>query len=118
MKNFIKIIFIALSFIMGLFPQVYGKDNANKMDYSKFHIGAYYLKPYARTESHIKDLADCGIDFIVNINYDKNTLDLLYKYHIGAIVTGAVPSWWGGDGKNAGKLNLSTKVSHLQINRT
>ena len=103
---------------MGLFPQVYGKDNANKMDYSKFHIGAYYLKPYARTESHIKDLADCGIDFIVNINYDKNTLDLLYKYHIGAIVTGAVPSWWGGDGKNAGKLNLSTKVSHLQINRT
>lgn len=80
-------------------------NDGSRIDKSKLDIGAYYLQPYARTEAHIKEVAVCGIDFIVNINYDKATLDLFQKYGIGAIITGSIPSWWGGDGKNAGKLN-------------
>ena len=36
-----------------------------KMDRSRLNIGAYILQDYARTEQHIMDVADCGIDFIV-----------------------------------------------------
>ncbi|MBQ7932601.1 MAG: hypothetical protein IJ334_16520, partial [Clostridia bacterium] len=32
------------------------------------------------------------------------TLDLLAKYGVGAIVSGIVPGWWGGDGNNAGTM--------------
>jgi hypothetical protein len=35
------------------------------MDRKRLNIGAYILQPYARTERHIKEIADCGIDFIV-----------------------------------------------------
>ena len=34
----------------------------NRLDRSKFFLGTYILQPYARTEAHIKDLADAGID--------------------------------------------------------
>ena len=75
-----------------------------RMDRSRLNIGAYILQPYARTEAHIKDVADCGIDFIVCMGNDKPALDLFHKYNVGAIVTGVLPGWWGGDGNNAGKL--------------
>ncbi|MBQ9781356.1 MAG: hypothetical protein IJW00_10510 [Clostridia bacterium] len=75
-----------------------------RMDRSRLNIGVYHLKPYARTESHIKDLADCGIDFVVCMDNDRPALDLFHKYGVGAIVSGIVPGWWGGDGDNAGKL--------------
>lgn len=107
MNKQLKYLLVGLTLLLVNLSCIAYSKVKSRMDHSKFNIGAYYLKPYARTEAHIKDVADCGIDFIVNINYDKNTLDLLHKYHIGAIITGAVPSWWGGDGKNAGKLNLN-----------
>ena len=75
-----------------------------RMDRSRLNIGAYILQPYARTEAHIRDVADCGIDFIVCMNDDRPTLDLFHKYGVGAIVSGIVPGWWGGDGNNAGQL--------------
>ena len=75
-----------------------------RMDRSRLNIGAYILQPYARTEAHIRDVADCGIDFIVCLNNDRPTLDLFHKYGVGAIVSGIVPGWWGGDGNNAGQL--------------
>ena len=75
-----------------------------RMDRSRLNIGVYHLKPYARTEAHIKDLADCGIDFVVCMDNDRPALDLFHKYGVGAIVSGIVPGWWGGFGDNAGKL--------------
>ena len=75
-----------------------------RMDRSKLQIGVYHLHPYARTESHIKDLADCGIDFVICLNNDRAALDLFEKYGVGAIVSGIVPGWWGGDGDNAGQF--------------
>ena len=80
------------------------KPNHYRMDRSRLNIGAYILRPYARTEQHIKDIADCGIDFMTCVDYDKKMLDLFEKYHIGAVVSGVVPSWWGGDGSNAGTM--------------
>lgn len=86
------------------------KKKPSRMDRSKLNIGAYILQPYARTEAHVKDVADCGIDFIVCMGYDMKTLDLFRKYHVGAVVTGVLPGWWGGDGANAGKLSTSNPL--------
>lgn len=86
-----------------------------RMDRSRLNIGAYILQPYARSETHIKDLADCGIDFVICIDNDREALDLLEKYGVGAIVTGVVPSWWGGNGEVAGTLE---KVNPLQSYET
>ncbi|MBQ8060756.1 MAG: hypothetical protein IJ205_02265 [Bacteroidales bacterium] len=83
---------------------------AGRMDRSRLNIGVYHLRPYARTEAHIKDLADCGIDFVICMDNDRQALDLFSKYNVGAIVSGIVPGWWGGDGDNAGKLAESTPL--------
>ena len=74
------------------------------MDRSRLNIGTYILQPYARSEAHICDLKDCGIDFVVCMENDRKALDLFSKYGLGAVVTGVLPGWWGGDGENAGKL--------------
>ncbi|MBP5294019.1 MAG: hypothetical protein J6023_07845 [Clostridia bacterium] len=67
--------------------------------------GAYILPTYAQTESHIRDFASCGLDLIVDFfPKDRSVLDLLTRYGLGAIVSGVLPGWWGGDGENAGKL--------------
>ena len=75
-----------------------------RMDRTKLNIGAYCLAPYARTEQHIKELAECGIHLVICVDYDLPTLDLLEKYHVGAIVHTDMPGWWGGDGSNAGTM--------------
>ncbi len=75
-----------------------------RMNRKRFNIGTYILQPYARSEAHIRDLAECGIDFVVCMGDDRSALDLFEKYGVGAIVSGIVPGWWGGDGENAGKL--------------
>jgi hypothetical protein len=81
------------------------------MDRKRLNIGTYHLKPYARTEQHVKDLADCGIDFVICMDYDVKTLDLFAKHGVGAIVSGVVPGWWGGDGDNAGTLEAKNPLS-------
>jgi len=78
-----------------------------RMNRDKLIIGTYILQKYARSEQHIKDLADCGIDFVICMQNDREALDLFEKYGVGAVVTGVVPGWWGGDGANAGKLEAS-----------
>ena len=75
-----------------------------RMNRNRLNIGVYHLKPYARTEAHVKDLADCGIDFVICMENDRPALDLFHKYGVGAIVSGIVPGWWGGDGDNAGTM--------------
>ena len=84
-----------------------------RMNKNKFHIGAYLLQQNARTEEHIRDIAECGLDLIVCLNlvrnesgtgYDTGVLDLFSRYGLGCIVSGVLPGWWGGDGERAGDL--------------
>ena len=83
-----------------------------RLNRKKLIIGTYCLKPYGRTEEHIKDLSECGIDMIVCLDRpDKALLDLLEKYHVGCIVSGILPGWWGGDGTSAGTLNERNPLS-------
>lgn len=92
-----------------------------RMDRSKLNIGVYYLAPYARTEAHIRELSECGVDMVVNVQHDIRVLDLFHKYHIGAIVTGILPGWFGGDGTNAGtmsKVNTMDKYIEASGNFT
>ena len=70
-----------------------------RLDRTRLNIGAYILQPYARTEQHIKEIKECGIDMIVDMDYERNALDLFYKHGLGAIVRGVAPHWWGGSGK-------------------
>ena len=86
----------------------------SRMDRSRLNIGAYILQPYARTEQHVRDIAGCGIDFMTSITYDKGLLDLFRKYHIGAVVSGVVPGWWGGDGDNAGQLSRKNPMGSYE----
>ncbi len=77
-----------------------------RLNRNKLIIGAYILQPYARTEKHIRELAECGIELVVCLSKpDRETLDLLEKYHVGCIVSGILPGWWGGDGAGAGTLH-------------
>ena len=77
---------------------------ASRMDRSKLLIGAYCLQANARTEAHVKAIHDCGVDFIASVPVSaREMLDLFAKHGVGAIVTGVVPGWWGGNGK-AGTL--------------
>jgi len=75
-----------------------------RMNRSRLNIGTYILQPYARTEQHIKDLADAGVDFVVDIENDRPALDLFEKYGVGAILTGVLPLWWGGHIQDIGKM--------------
>lgn len=85
-----------------------------RMDRSRLNIGTYSLQPYARTETHVKDLKECGIDFVIGMNGDRAVLDLFSKYGVGAIVSGVVPGWWGGNGDNAGKMAATNPISKYE----
>ena len=50
-----------------------------RMNRNRLNIGTYFLRPYACSEAHVKDLADCGIDFVVCMQNDPKTLDLFTK---------------------------------------
>ena len=82
----------------------------HRMDRTRLQIGVYHLAPYARTQAHIKDLADCGIDFVIGLNNDRTVLDLFSKYGVGAVVSGEVPGWWGGFGGNAGTMETTNPL--------
>ena len=78
-----------------------------RMERSRLNIGTYFLAPYACDDAHVRDVADCGIDFIVCMQNDRAALDLLARHGVGAVVTGVLPAWWGGDGDRAGKLEAT-----------
>lgn len=88
--------------------------NRKFLNNNNINIGTYYLAPYARTEAHIKAAAECGINFFVNIPNDATLLELLYQHGIGAIVNGIFPSWFGGDGSNAGQLAEKNPLTRYQ----
>jgi len=85
-----------------------------RMDRTKLNIGAYILQPYARSERHVKEIAECGLDFIVCMAYDRAALDLFENYGVGAIVSGVVPGWWGGNGDNAGKMEETNPLAKYE----
>lgn len=95
---------ISASMVMSAQDRPRYATKAGRMDRSKMNIGVYHLRPYARTEAHIKDLADCGVDFVICMDNDREALDLFSQYGVGAILSGIVPGWWGGMGDNAGTL--------------
>ena len=102
MKRFFSLFIIPVCLALTACQSAAGP--ASRMDRTRLNIGAYILQPYARSEAHIRDLADCGIDFVICMDNDRAALDLLDKYGVGAIVTGVVPGWWGGNGQAAGTL--------------
>lgn len=84
------------------------------MERDRFNIGAYILKPYARSENHIKDIKDAMIDFIVSMDYDKKTLDLFEKYSIGAVLSGVFPHWWGSEGERSGEMEKHCPIKKYE----
>ena len=78
---------------------------APRMDRSRLLIGAYCLNRVAQDEAHIRDVKECGVDFIVGVGIrSRKTLDLFAKYGIGVIGDGVGKFWWGGNGSEAGKM--------------
>ncbi|MBO4298518.1 MAG: hypothetical protein J5998_06940 [Clostridia bacterium] len=86
----------------------------DKLDRSRLLIGTYCLQPYARSEAHIRALADAGVDYLCATPADGKLLDLCDKYGIGVFATGILPSWWGGDGDNAGTLASEIPVARYE----
>lgn len=82
-----------------------------RMDRSRINVGVYMLQGNARDDRHIKEVADCGIDFVMYMNNDTAALKLFQKYGIGAINVGTVPLWWGGFGDNAGTMSTVHPMS-------
>lgn len=85
------------------------------MDDRKLWIGAYYLAAYASTEQHVKDLAQCGIEVVMNMRNDRAALDLLDKHGVKAVVSGLVPGWFGGDGSNAGTMAQKNPLEAYEL---
>ena len=86
-------------------------------DRSKLRIGAYFLrvKPVV-TEAHVRDLKECGIDFVFdkfNAKYSRAEYDLYAKYGVGAVVTWVIPGKPSVPGTMRDTLQLSVydKVS-------
>ncbi|MCR4905755.1 MAG: hypothetical protein K6A33_06700 [Clostridiales bacterium] len=75
-----------------------------KFDRSRLLIGTYCIADYARSEAHVRDMKNCGIDFLTSAPADPGLLDNCKKYGIGVVATGILPGWWGGDGDNAGTM--------------
>ena len=53
-----------------------------RVDRTKLLIGTYCLQPYARSEEHVRQLADAGIDFLCATPADRALLDLCQAYGI------------------------------------
>ncbi len=83
-----------------------------RMPKDKLITGAYILQPYAQTEEHVREMAQCGIEMIVCLHpKDRGVLDLFEKYHLGCVLSGNLPGWWGGDGANAGTMHEKCPLS-------
>lgn len=70
-------------------------SGASRFDRSKFHIGVWRFREYLHDEAHVKELAECGIDYVCIGNgwNDKTLLDLFAKHGIGIMASGPVPRW-------------------------
>ena len=76
----------------------YTNRRGDRIDRSKILTGTYCLNYW--DEAHVKELAECGIDFIAAAGYSPEFMDLLAKYDVGAFVNVGnfgYPMWRGGD---------------------
>ncbi len=76
-----------------------------RFDRSRLNIGTYCIDTYARDEAHVREMKECGIDFLTAAPADRGLLDNCARYGIGVVATGILPGWWGGDGQNAGTMD-------------
>ena len=106
MTCFKNAVFLTVVAVGGVgFAGVDGVDP--RMDRSKFLIGAYCFRSAAHDEAHVRDLKECGIDFVHGVKVsERATLDLLQKYGIGAIAEDLVRVWCGGNGAWAGTMRM------------
>ncbi len=83
------------------------KTNMNiRLDRNKLNIGAYWLQPYAGSEKHVHDIAECNIDFVLCVHEAmRDTLDYFKTYGVGAAVLAAAPGWHFGHYGEMAKLN-------------
>lgn len=114
MKRLTAILILALTAINVMGQSAQFATKHGRMDRSRLNIGAYILQGNSRSEAHIKDVADCGIDFMMYMNNDTAALNLFSKYGVGAILVGTVPLWWGGFGDNAGTLQAQHPLSEYE----
>ena len=75
-----------------------------RFDRSRLLIGTYCIDTYARDEAHVRDMKNCGIDFLTAAPADHELLDNCKKFGMGVMATGILPGWWGGDGDRAGQF--------------
>jgi len=85
-----------------------------RFDRSRLNIGTYCIDTYARDEEHVRQMKECGIDFLTAAPADPELLDNCAKYGIGVVATGILPGWWGGDGDNAGKMETSIPLDKIR----
>ncbi|GHU67121.1 hypothetical protein FACS189447_09010 [Spirochaetia bacterium] len=85
-----------------------------QFDRSRLLIGAYYFTDSFHDEAHVKEIADCGIDFLVSAKAAPNLLSLLEKYHIGLFTHSNFTMWWGGDGSKAGQYSTFMPVEEFE----
>lgn len=74
-----------------------------RFDRDQLLIGTYCLKPYARTEAHIRALKAAHIDFVCATPDEPELLDLLQQHGMGLFAT-CLPGWGGWLGENAGRM--------------
>lgn len=95
---------IRASFVaFGVMVAVVASGEAQTFDRSKLQIGTYCLQANAQTESHVKDMAACGIDFIIG-GVNESAYDYFAKYGVGVVKCGVVPGWWGGNPDSNGHM--------------
>ena len=63
-----------------------------RMDRTKINIGTYCVNTW--TDENLQWVADAGIDFIIGVPYNDNSLALCEKYGIGAFLS-YLPAWFG-----------------------
>ena len=84
-----------------------------RFDRSKFHIGGYYLMKCAIDEDHIRDVRDCGIDYIYGIEANppqmREVFDLFGKYGLTAFIGG----WPNPKPATRGKFAETTPLEKL-----
>ncbi|MCR5682597.1 MAG: hypothetical protein K6G29_09135 [Clostridiales bacterium] len=85
-----------------------------RFDRTRLNIGTYCIDKYARDEAHVREMKECGIDFLTAAPADPELLDNCAKYGIGVVATGILPGWWGGDGDNAGKMEEAIPIERVR----
>lgn len=85
-----------------------------RMNRERLQIGAYCLAPYAHTMEHVREIAECGIDVMLCVPNDRALLDKLADQGVGAVVSGAVPGWFGGQGEQAGQMAIQNPLEEYE----